>query len=267
MTSASSLQAALADGLRALGRWLHNWWRIAMLGAQLLSLALSPSTYTALYRRALLRHVYLGTAPSLVWFTVLTTLLSLVVIRIVIVTSVSYGLTQYALEMVVRVLVLELIPLAAAMVAALRCTIPMAAEVAALRSGGGWDALAAQGRDPLRAEVLPRAVAGSFCTLMLAAVSSVVALVVAYLSVYGFTSAGFAAYTHTVGRVFSPAVSLIFVLKIVLLGLTVALMPIASVLDAVPRRRANTSAELQGLVRMLVLMVIIEAASLVGNYA
>lgn len=63
------------------------------------------------------------------------------------------------------------------------------------------------------------------------------------------------------------AVSLIFVLKIVLLGLTVALMPIASVLDAVPRRRANTSAELQGLVRMLVLMVIIEAASLVGNYA
>ena len=50
-----------------------------------------------------------------------------------------------------RVLVLELILLAAAMVAALRCTIPMAAEVAALRSGGGWDALAAQGRDPLRA--------------------------------------------------------------------------------------------------------------------
>ena len=53
---------------------------------------------------------------------------------------------------------------------------------------------------------------------MLAAVSSVVALVVAYLSglrlhqrrLHGL-------HTHTVGRVFSPAVSLIFVLKIVLL--------------------------------------------------
>jgi phospholipid/cholesterol/gamma-HCH transport system permease protein len=189
------------------------------------------------------------------------------VIRIVLVTSQSYGLTQYALEMVVRVLVLELIPLAAAMFAALRCTIPLSAEVAALRSGGGWDALAAQGIDPMRAEVLPRAVAGSFCALMLAAVSGVVTLVVAYLSVYGFTGAGFTAYTHTVGRIFTPAVSLIFVLKILFLGLTVALMPIASVLDAVPRRRANTSAELQGLVRMLLLIVIIEAASLVGNYS
>ena len=87
MTSASSIQAAIADGVRAFGHWLHNWWRIAELGAQLLTLALWPSSYTAAYRHALLRHVVLGTAPSLVGFTVLTTLLSLVVIRIVVVTA------------------------------------------------------------------------------------------------------------------------------------------------------------------------------------
>jgi phospholipid/cholesterol/gamma-HCH transport system permease protein len=168
--------------------------------------------------------------------------------------------------MVVRVLVLELIPLAAALFAALRCTIPLSAEVATLRTRGGWDQLAAQGIDPLRHEVLPRVVAGSFCALMLATVSCVVTLVVAYLSVYGLTVEGFASYTHTVGHVFSPPVSMIFLLKILFLSLTVALMPIASVLDAVPRRRPNTSAELQGLVRMLLVIVIIEAASLVGNY-
>jgi hypothetical protein len=39
------------------------------------------------------------------------------------------------------------------------------------------------------------------------------------------------------------------------------------VLDAVPRRRANTTAELQGLVRTLLVMVIIEVFSLVGNYS
>ncbi|MDH5329935.1 MAG: ABC transporter permease, partial [Aquincola sp.] len=153
MTSASSLQAALADGLRALGRWLQNWWRIVLLGAQLLSLALSPARYTVEYRLTLLRHVYLGTAPSLLWFTVLTTLLSLVVIRIVLVTSVSYGLTQYALEMVVRVLVLELIPLTAALFAALRCTIPRATEIAALRARGDWDARLRAGIDPMHLEV------------------------------------------------------------------------------------------------------------------
>jgi len=267
MSPLSSPQGSLVELLRGFAQWLAGWGRTVHLAALLSALALSPSSYRADRRQAMARHLYLGTAQSLPWFTLLSLLISIVVIRIVLVTSHSYGLSQYALEMVVRVLVLELIPLAAAMFAALRCTIPMAAEVAALRSGGGWDALAAQGIDPMRAEVLPRAVAGSFCALMLAAVSCMVTLVVAYLSVYGLTGAGFAAYTHTVGRVFSPAVSLIFTLKIALLGLTVALMPIASVLDAMPRRRANTSAELQGLVRMLVLMVIIEAASLVGNYS
>ena len=260
MTSASSLQAALADGLRALGRWLHNWWRIAMLGAQLLSLALSPSTYTAAYRRALLRHVYLGTAPSLVWFTVLTTLLSLVVIRIVIVTSVSYGLTQYALEMVVRVLVLELIPLTAALFAALRCTIPQAAEVAALPSRD------ASGADPMRMEVLPRVSAGVVCALLLAFVSCGITLVLAYLSVYGFTTAGFPAYTRTVGHVFSPGIALVFGLKIAAMALAVALLPVASILIEPARSRRGTSAELKGLVRMFFAILLIEGCALVGNY-
>jgi len=97
-------------------------------------------------------------------------------------------------------------------------------------------------------------------------VSCVVTLVVAYLSTYGFTTAGFEAYTRTVGHVFNPAVSLIFGLKILFFGITVALMPIAAVLDAAPRRRTNTSVELQGLVRMFFALVVIEVASLVGNY-
>lgn len=266
MISTTSPQGALAELARAAGQWLLGWWRTIHLAALLTVLALSPSSYAADSRRVMARHLYLGTSQSLLWFTVLSTLISLVVIRIVLVTALSYGLSQYALEMVVRVLVLELIPLAAALFAALRCTIPLSAEVATLRTRGGWDELAAQWIDPLRHEVLPRVVAGSFCALMLAAVSCVVTLVVAYISVYGFTAAGFAGYTHTVGHVFSPAVSMIFLLKILFLGLTVTLMPIASVLDAAPRRRPNTSAELQGLVRMFLIIVIIEAASLVGNY-
>jgi phospholipid/cholesterol/gamma-HCH transport system permease protein len=266
VATATSLQDALTDLVGAFGRWLRNWWGIAQLGVQLLSLALAPSSYTAEYRHALLRHVYLGTAPSLLWFTVLTTLLSLVVIRIVIVTSVSYGLTQYALEMMVRVLVLELIPLTAALFAALRCTIPRAAEVAALRSAGRWDALELDGADPLRMQVLPRVSAGIVCALLLAAISCTVTLLLAYWSVYGFTTAGFAAYTRTVGHVFGPGVALVFGLKIAALALTVALLPVASVLIGPARPQALTSAELQGLVRMFFVILLIEAASLVGNY-
>jgi phospholipid/cholesterol/gamma-HCH transport system permease protein len=263
MASASSVQGALADGVRAFAHWLQNWWRIAQLGAQLLTLALSPPSYSAAYRQALLRHIVLGTAPSLLSFTVLTTLLSLVVIRIVLVTSVSYGLTQYALEMVVRVLVLELIPLTAALFAALRCTIPRAADVAALRSRGQWR----EGSAPMLLEVLPRVSAGIVCALLLAAISCGVTLLLAYLAVYGFTTAGFEAYTRTVGHVFSPGVALVFGLKIAAMAVAVALLPLASVLITSARPGELTSAELKGLVRMFFVILLIEGASLVGNYA
>ena len=266
MASASSVQGALTDGVRAFAHWLHNWWRIAELGALLLTLALSPSSYSAADRLVLLRQIVLGTAPSLIGFTVLTTLLSLVVIRIVLVTSVSYGLTQYALEMMVRVLVLELIPLTAALFAALRCTIPRAAEVAALRKGGSWNTRPRDTAEPMLIEVLPRVSAGVVCALLLAAISCGVTLLLAYLAVYGFTTAGFPAYTRTVGHVFGPGVALVFGLKILALALAVALLPVASVLIEPARRNAGTTAEVQGLVRMFFVILLIEGASLVGNY-
>ena len=65
---------------------------------------------------------------------------------------------------------------------------------------------------------------------MLVAVSRVVTAVLAYVSVYGFTTGGFAGYTRTFGKVFNPAVSMIFALKSFFFGLAVALIPIASVL-------------------------------------
>ena len=75
----------------------------------------------------------LGTAPNLLWFCVLSALISLVIIRIVVVTALSYGLSGYALEMVVRVLVLELIPLTASLFVALRSTLPAGVEFAQRR--------------------------------------------------------------------------------------------------------------------------------------
>lgn len=260
MRSSPPISSSLVRGSRALGQWLAGWWRILHLGAVLLALALTPSTYAPAQRRMLQERLYQAAAPALLWFSGISMLVSLVLIRIVLVTALSYGLSQYALEMVVRVLVLELIPLTAALFAALRATIPQAAEIALLRAQGRWGGLP----DPLLAEVLPRVASSLFCALLLAAVSCVVALGVAYASVYGFTLAGFAAYTHTVGHVFSPVVSTIFGLKILLFGLAVALVPVATVLDAPPHAPVGT--ELRGLVRMFTVLVLIEAASLVGNY-
>lgn len=265
LASATSPQTSAGLG-RAVRDWLAGGWQIVRLAAVMGVLALSPASYRQPARWRLAAHLYLASGPMLPGFAVVTALISLIVIRIVTVTALSYGLTQYALEMVVRVLVLELIPLAAALFAALQATLPMAADLAALRSRGHFDALVAQGRDPLAEELLPRLLAGMFSVLLMAAVSCVLTLALAYLSVHGFTWGGFDGYTRTVGRVFNPAVSMIVALKVVCLSGAVSLVPMASALQGGRRPGARASAELQSLVRMFLLILLIEAASLVGNY-
>ena len=231
----------------------------------MLVLVLSPSSYTRAARRTLARQIYLDTAPILMGFTVLAALLALVITRIVVVTALSYGLSRYALEMVIRVLVLELIPLTATLFVALRCTIPHGTQLALLRQSGHFDALRAQGGDPVRMELLPRVVAGVFASITLAALSCVVALIMAYISVYGFNLAGLPSYTRMFGHVFSPAVTLVFALKTLFSSLAVALIPTtAGMYDA--GEGVTPDSELGGLARMFAVLLLIEVGSLVGNY-
>jgi phospholipid/cholesterol/gamma-HCH transport system permease protein len=266
MTSLASSWSVLTEVGRSALQWLVGWHRILMFSARLLVLALSPSSYRGHNLAAMAHHVVMDTAPILFWFMLLSSLISLVIIHIVVVTSVSYGLSRFALEMVVRVLVLELIPLTAAMFVALRCALPNAAEIAALHVRGDLDTLSAGSAEPLQREILPRVVSGMFAVMLLAAVSCVIAAVLAYVWVHGFTTGGFAGYTRTFGRVFSPALSLIFTLKTLGLSFAVGLIPIASVLYDRPKRRLRTSAELRGLVRLFFMILLIEIGSLVGNY-
>ena len=248
---------------RNAARWLVGWWRIVHFGAVVGVMALSPGSYSRPQQTAIARHMVLDTAPVLVWFTLLSSLLSVVISRIVVVTALSYGLTQYALEMLVRVLVIEIIPLTAALFVAVRCTMPHGEELAAMRLRGELNRMRDRGLDPMRHEVLPRAVAGLFSVAMLSVLAGAVALVLAYLATYGFTLWALEGYTRTVGRVFSPTVVVVFLLKALLFSLAVVLVPMGSALYDPTRSRM--SAEVRGLVRLFALVLLIEAASLAVN--
>ena len=265
--SSSGYFARLWPVDRAGQHWLMEWWHLVHLGAMILVLALSPSSYNPASRHVLMRQIYLNTAPLLAGFSLLCALVTVVITQIVMVTALSYGLSQYALQVVIRVLVLELIPLTAALFVALRCTIPDGAELMALQASGHLDMLRAGGIEPVRREVLPRVVAGLVSGITLAALSCVVALTVAYMVVYGFNLSGLAIYTRLFGQVFSPAVTLIFVMKTLTYCLAVSLIPMASALYGLGNAGGvRTSAEMRGLVRMFAVLLVIEVASLVGNY-
>lgn len=232
----------------------------------MLVLALSPSSYANGMRHRLAQHIHADSAPSLLWFTLLCALVSLVLTRIVVVTAQSYGLTQYAMEMVVRTLVLELIPLTAALFVALRCTIANGAAVSRMRRTGTFEAMRARGIDVLQTELLPRVVSGVFATVLLVMLSCVVAVLLSYGVVHGLSSAGLAGYTRMFGNVFSPVVTLLFVAKTMLFSAAVAVIPMANGAHELTDAGSRTQADLTGLVRLFSVLVGIEMLSLMGNY-
>jgi phospholipid/cholesterol/gamma-HCH transport system permease protein len=247
---------------RLIAHWLASWWRMLLLGAAALVLAFSPSTYTREHRVATARQIYLGAWQVLPWFAALSALVSLVLIRIVLVTALSYGLSHFALEMVVRVLVLELIPLSAALFVALRAGLAF--------SAAGVEPLAAdqapEAARRLRRDLVAEVTGNAFAVLSLAMVSSVLVLVLAYLNVYGLSPWGLADYTRTVGRVFEPTVSIGFALKTLSFGLAVAVIPAAALLE-IHRFGSDSPSTMQpGAVRLLVVLMLIEAASLAVKY-
>ena len=272
MPPTTSLPAVLGRPLGAWGRRIRAtwaaWWHVLLLGAQILVLALLPSSYRAGTRRwAVLRQLYLASAPQLTWFVALSALLSLVLIRIVLATADSYGLSQYALEVLVRTLVLELIPLYAAMFVALRHSLPEAQRVRRLLSQEHRAGVHREEQALLRAELLPRALGGVFSVLLLAAVSSSVALVLTYFNVYGLTHWGLPAYTQGVGQVFSPVVTLIFALKTLFFSLAVAIVPMAAAARRDLMGGFMRLSDMAEFARLLSVLLMIEVVSLLGNYS
>ncbi len=259
-----SPRSAPRQWAHAVQQWWGGWWQIVHFGAQIMVLAVSPSSYRPTQRGALTRSIYLATRPLLPSFTALSALVATVIIRIVLATSLSYGLSRYALDVLVRSLVLELIPLSAALFVALRYALVAGDEVRAMREPGRFESMLASGIDPTRDAVLPRALAGMFAVITLALVSSVVTLVITYLSVYGFATWGLEGFTRAVGQVFNPVIALIFILKTLFLSLAVAVIPMVTT----PRERAAglANADLTRLARLLAVILMVEVGSLVGNY-
>ncbi len=243
------------------------WWYVLYVGAQVLVLALHPRSYiNPVLRGMLLREVYHATLPLLLGFLVLSALISLVITRIVVATALSYGLSQYALDVLVRTLVLELIPLYAALVVAIRYSLPGAQQVRRALALRQREEQTMENQTLLRDELLPRALAGMFSVQLLAALSCVLALILAYLTVYGFSHWGLPGYTRSVGQIFTPAVSLIFFVKTLLFSLAVAFVPLAAAAHPDMQGRYSRRSDITEFARLFSVVLLIEVVSLVGNY-
>jgi len=242
-------------------------WRDTLLfaGSALLTAA-SPAAYNSATRTVVVKQIYFTAVQILPGFTVFAALLSYVLIQIVVTTAASYGLSEYALEVSMRLLVLELLPLLTALFIALRSSSAINTEVALMRINGELLALESACVDTMRLEFMPRVIGGVISVLALTAVTSVVALVLAYLAVYGWQTWSLPDFSRVMGNVFDNAVLFGILLKSLAFGLAVTVIPVAEGM-ATPRMLFMAPISvLRGMVRLFFAIMLIEVASLAFTY-
>ena len=245
----------------------RSWRRLLRFGGFATVAALSPSSYGAAARAVAVRQVYLTAWKVLPGYLAFSALLSVVVIEIVHGAARSYGLSGVALELVLRVLVLELIPLLTALFVALRSGAAIGAEVALMRVTGQLDDRAEAGTGPLQGELVPRIAGAALSVFSLTTLSIALAMYLAYTLFFGGSTAGFYVFTRVVGHVFDLPILIGLLLKCLLFGLAVALIPLATGLEA-ERGELHTvpAAVLAGLMKLFLVIGLIEVLSLVVKY-
>jgi phospholipid/cholesterol/gamma-HCH transport system permease protein len=131
---------------------------------------------------------------------------------------------------------------------------------------GEIEALEGAGVDTLRLEFMPRVIGGMISVLALSAVTSVLALVLAYLAVYGLQWWSFPDFTRVMGKVFDTPVMLGILFKGLAFGLAVTVIPVAEGL-ATPRKLFMAPISvLRGMVRLFFVLMLIQVASLAFKY-
>jgi phospholipid/cholesterol/gamma-HCH transport system permease protein len=244
--------ALAASSLRARSwRWLKRQGRLAGFSALTVVAALSPGCYDRRTGRNLASMICLGAWQMLPGYLLASILFSTVLTRIVAVTAESYGLSHLALEAIVRVLVIELIPLAAALFVALRVA-PVTMQSLGRPSGE----LPASHR-----ELIPYAVGSAMAVFILAILGGIASLAVAYLVVHGVSQWALADYARLIGQVFDPTMAAVFSLKLSLFAITVGIAPTTVALDAGPAD--PVARQMRVMARLLLLLILIEAALLI----
>jgi len=245
----------------------RSWRRLFRFGGYATAAALSPSTYGPEARAVAVRQIYLTAWKVLPGYLAFSALLCMVVIEIVHSAARAYGLGQYALELVLRVLVVELIPLLTALFVALRSGAAIGAEVALMRVSGELEDPEDAGASPLGGELAPRIAAAALSVFSLTILSMALALYLSYALFYGTSVAGFHVFTRVVGLVFEPVVLIGTLLKCLTFGIAVAIIPLATGLEA-ERGEARTVpvAVLAGLMKLFLVIGLIQIFSLVNKY-
>jgi phospholipid/cholesterol/gamma-HCH transport system permease protein len=128
------------------------------------------------------------------------------------------------------------------------------------------DALAHCKVPPMQFEFLPRLIGGVISVTTLAGLAGLLALLLAYLSIYGVNTAGFEPFTQTIAKVFNFRIVTGLIVKCGLFGLAVTLIPVTAGLETPKKLFMVPVSVLRGMMRVFFAIVAIEVVSLALKY-
>lgn len=260
----------LATSIESFGAKLAGWFTVGYaLFAFLVRAALlllEPATWNRATFNVVIKQVYFTAVQILPVFLAYVLVISWLIITIILSTARDFGLTEFASEMAIRVLVLELLPFLTALFIALRSGSAINTEVALMRVNNELDALAHCKVPPMQFEFLPRLVGGVVSVVTLAGLAGLLALIVGYLAIYGVNTAGFEPYTRTVSNIINFQIMAGLIAKCALFGLAVTLIPVTAGLETPKKLFMVPVSVLRGMMRVFFAIVTIEVVSLALKY-
>ena len=260
----------LAASIESLGAKVTGWFTVgyaifAFLAKALL-LLLDRTTWNRATFDVVVKQVYFTAVQILTVFLGYALVISWLIITIILTTARDFGLTEFASEMTIRVLVLELLPFLTALFVALRSGSAINTEVALMQVNNELDALAHCKVPPMQFEFLPRLIGGVISVITLAGLAGVLALLLSYLSIYGLSMAGFEAFTQIIAKVFNLKILAGLLAKCALFGLAVTLIPVTAGLETPKKLFMVPVSVLRGMMRVFFAIVAIEVVSLALKY-
>jgi phospholipid/cholesterol/gamma-HCH transport system permease protein len=260
----------LAASIESLGAKLVGWFAVgyglvALLAQALLVLA-EPPTWNRATFDVVIKQVYFTAVQILHVFLAYALVISWLLISIIVTTARDFGLAEFASEMTIRVLVLELLPFLTALFIALRSGSAINTEVALMQVNSELDALAHCKVPPMQFEFLPRLIGGVISVVTLSGLAGLLALLMGYLAIYGVGTAGFEPYTRTVANIFDFRIVAGLLVKCALFGLAVTLIPVHAGIDTPKKLFMVPVSVLRGMMRVFFAIVAIEVVSLALKY-
>jgi phospholipid/cholesterol/gamma-HCH transport system permease protein len=229
---------------------------------------LTPSSYSRASFAVIQKQIYYTAWEILPAYIAIITLLSVVIITIVGETARDFNLYGYVLETVIRVIVLEIVPLATALLVAIRTGAAINTEVALMKLNSELEALEMVRVDPMRFELLPRVAGGTVAVVALTALGVLISLALSHLIIVNFQPWNLPPgdFRQTIGQVLSPEALLILWGKSLAFGLSITIISIAEGLETPKRIAYAPVAVLSGMLRLFLAIMLIETGALVLTY-